>query len=121
MFSQHLGRALAIASAVLLSACKSFTPDGGTISVRGFRQGDAVRMEVVDTGVGIAAEDMPKLFKRFGQIGRGERRNTESTGLGLSIAKGLVEAHGGQIGVESVVGQGSTFWFTLPLHAPARS
>jgi signal transduction histidine kinase len=82
----------------------------------------SLRCEVADTGVGIAEGDRPRLFQRFSQLEAGVRHG-KGTGLGLSIAKAMVEAHGGTIGVESALGDGATFWFTLPLAAlpwPAR-
>jgi signal transduction histidine kinase len=66
---------------------------------------------VADTGAGIAAEDLPHVFDRFWQARKGERRGA---GLGLPIVKGIVEAHGGRIWVESAKGHGSTFFFTIP-------
>jgi signal transduction histidine kinase len=87
-----------------------FTPDGGTITVRAVPDGDVVRFSVVDTGPGISAEELPHVFDRYYQA---QRRNRDGIGLGLSIAKGIVEAHGGRIWVESEEGKGSTFSFTL--------
>lgn len=98
-----------------------FTPDGGTITVRACLErapstgAPVLRCEVHDTGPGIAPENLPRLFKQFGQLDMSSTRKAGGTGLGLSISKALVEAHGGQINVESQVGRGSTFWFTLPL------
>jgi len=97
---------------LLFNAIK-FTPSGGEIRVRACREGDCLRCEVADTGIGIPPGDIPKLFQRFHQL-EGGLRKTEGTGLGLSICKALVDAHGGAIGVESEPGKGSTFWFTLP-------
>jgi two-component system phosphate regulon sensor histidine kinase PhoR len=97
----------------LLNNAIKFTPAGGTITLAAARQGDMLRGEVRDTGIGIAPEHLGVLFQRFRQIGDAARKG--GTGLGLSISKALVEAHGGAIGVESVPGEGSTFWFTLPL------
>ncbi len=97
----------------LVANAIQFTPDGGRIIVRVRREEGGVRCEVTDTGIGIAPEDQPKLFHRFVQLPAGAQRKG-GTGLGLSISRAIVEAHGGRIGVESVVGQGSTFWFTLP-------
>lgn len=96
----------------LINNAIKFTPPGGTIRVRALPLdgGQGVRCEVVDTGYGLAAADIPKLFQRFSQVGP----QAVGTGLGLSISKALVEAHGGQIGVTSELGRGSTFWFTLP-------
>jgi PAS domain S-box-containing protein len=94
-----------------------FTPPGGTITVRLRGEGAWVRGEVEDTGPGITPEDVPRLFQRFSQLQRGMAKG--GTGLGLAISKSIVEAHGGQIGVTSQPGQGSTFWFTLPVQGPA--
>jgi PAS domain S-box-containing protein len=98
-----------------LSNAIKFTPDGGTIRVRAAAQGDGLLCEVEDTGVGIAPEDMGRLFQRFGQLDTTYTRAVKGVGLGLSISKALVEAHGGQVGVRSEAGKGTIFWFTLPL------
>jgi signal transduction histidine kinase len=89
-----------------------FTPAGGTITVRAERWSAEVRITVLDTGPGIAPEQLPHLFGRYWQ---GNRKDRRGIGLGLAIAKGIVEAHRGRIWVESVVGQGSRFHFTLPI------
>jgi PAS domain S-box-containing protein len=93
-----------------ISNAMKFTPSGGTITVRVRPEAGVVRVQVTDTGPGISPEDQARLFQRFSQL---ENRKG-GTGLGLSISKALIEAHGGEIGVESAVGAGSTFWFTLP-------
>jgi PAS domain S-box-containing protein len=90
-----------------------FTPAGGRIEVGCRVEGPVIRCEISDTGVGIAREDLPKLFQRFAQLGDAAKRG--GTGLGLSINKSIVEAHGGAVGVTSQPGKGCTFWFTLPL------
>jgi signal transduction histidine kinase/CHASE3 domain sensor protein len=95
----------------LLDNALRFTPEGGTVTVRARPQGDLVRVEVADTGPGIPERHVAHLFEPFYQA-RQAGRNT--AGLGLAIAKGIVEAHGGTIGVETAEGRGSTFWFTLP-------
>jgi signal transduction histidine kinase len=92
-----------------------FVPEGGSIRVRLAREGDFLRCEVADDGPGIAPADLPRLFRRFSQLDMSTTREQGGTGLGLSISKALVEAHGGSIGVESEVGRGAAFWFTLPL------
>lgn len=123
----------------LLSNASKFTPDGGSIQVSavrtsvplpmpGSRTGesprlvprDAVWVSVRDTGVGIKPEDMEKLFKVFSQVDSSTTRQQQGTGLGLALCKQFVELHGGTIGVESMYGEGSTFWFVLPLEGPIR-
>jgi PAS domain S-box-containing protein len=109
MDAQRIGQVLLN---LIYNALK-FTAPGGTITVRARLDGEVVRCEVSDTGIGIAPEDQPRLFRRFSQLESGIRSGG-GTGLGLSISKAIVEAHGGHIGVESQPGAGSTFWFTLP-------
>ncbi len=98
----------------LVSNAIKFTPPGGKIrvAVRPFRS--AVLVEVSDSGIGIEGKHLPRLFDRFYQADSSLTRERGGAGLGLAIAKGLVEAHGGEIGVESQLGRGSKFWFTLP-------
>ena len=97
----------------LLSNALKFTPEGGCITVRAYREGDWVVTEVSDTGVGISADELPHMFERFYQTEAGKAMG--GTGLGLSITKSLVEAHGGTIEVDSRPGKGTTFRFTLPV------
>jgi histidine kinase len=92
-----------------------FTPDGGEVVVRASVEDGMLRCEVSDTGIGIAKEDTPKLFQRFTQLDMSNTRSASGAGLGLSIVKAIVDAHGGQVGVASEPGCGATFWFTLPL------
>jgi signal transduction histidine kinase/HAMP domain-containing protein len=102
----------------LLSNAIKFTPDGGRITVAAAvvnnGEGPHARITVTDTGIGIAPEDQPKLFKEFSQLDASASRKHEGTGLGLALSRRLVELHGGAIGVDSAIGKGSTFWFTLP-------
>ncbi|MGE5706992.1 MAG: PAS domain S-box protein [Bacteroidota bacterium] len=99
----------------LLSNAIKFTPPGGQIRVTAFREGDALVTEVRDTGIGIASEDLSKLFTPFKQLDMGLTRKAGGTGLGLSVCRGIVQGHGGIIVVESPgLGQGATFRFTLP-------
>jgi PAS domain S-box-containing protein len=105
------GRAAQVLSNLVGNALK-FTPSGGTVRVTATALPDAVCFKVTDTGPGIAPEQLPHLFDRFWQASRADRRGV---GLGLSIAKGIVEAHGGKIWVDSTPGVGSSFCFTLPL------
>jgi signal transduction histidine kinase len=88
-----------------------FTPEGGTVTLRAEGTGGAVCFQVADTGAGIPAEHLPRLFDRFWQARRTDRRGL---GLGLPIVKGIVEAHGGHVEVASTPGAGTTFSFTLP-------
>ena len=91
-----------------------FTPEGGSIFIAAQDTGHEVRFSVRDTGQGISEEELPRIFDRFWQA---QRKNRAGVGLGLSIAKGLVEAQGGRLSVESTLGAGTTFFFTLPLAA----
>lgn len=91
-----------------------FTPAGGRIRIEAYTRGDELVTEVADTGSGIAAEDIPKVFKPFVQLDMSSTRKASGTGIGLSICKAIVEAHGGTIGLRSVLGAGTTFYFTLP-------
>ena len=102
-------RALQVLSNLVTNAVK-FTPAGGTVAVRAVAQGDEVRFSVNDSGPGIPPEHLPHLFNRYW---KGEHGGRRGAGLGLFIAKGIVEAHGGRLWVESTLGAGSTFFFTL--------
>jgi signal transduction histidine kinase len=99
----------------LLSNAVKFTPEGGRISINARQTNGAVEIAVTDTGVGIAAEDQPKIFEEFRQVGSDYAHKVEGTGLGLTLAKKFVELHGGRIWVASEMGKGSTFTFTLPI------
>ena len=92
-----------------------FTPARGRIEMRAHLAGEFVEFEIADTGIGISAVDLPRIFERFYRADRARAQGeTRSTGLGLAIAKHIVEAHGGAIWPESIEGKGSTSHFTLP-------
>jgi GAF domain-containing protein/anti-sigma regulatory factor (Ser/Thr protein kinase) len=101
----------------LLSNAVKFTPDGGRVDVSVRVENGDVRVEVRDTGIGVAPEDQEQIFEEFRQVGR--ERSREGTGLGLTLTKRFVELHGGRIWLESTPGKGSTFTFTLPLRRAA--
>jgi PAS domain S-box-containing protein len=96
----------------LIGNAVKFTPAGGFITVGAAPKGHDIVFRVADTGRGISADNMPHLFERFWQARKSER---SGTGLGLPIVKGLVEAHGGRIWVESALGHGTTFFFSIPM------
>ena len=123
----------------LLSNASKFTAEGGSIILSALstraplappadRAGDeptlvikdVVWVSVADTGIGIAPEDMSKLFQEFSQVDSSASRQAQGTGLGLALSRKLVELHGGTIGAESLPGRGSTFWFILPAEGPVR-
>ena len=99
----------------LLSNAVKFTPEGGRIGINARQADGGVEISVTDTGIGIAPEDQAKIFEEFRQVGGDYAHKKEGTGLGLTLAKKFVELHGGRIWVESEVGKGSTFTFTLPI------
>jgi signal transduction histidine kinase len=99
----------------LLSNAVKFTPEGGRIEVRARLADGAAEISVSDTGVGIAPEDHTAVFEEFRQVGTDYARKHEGTGLGLALARKFVELHGGKIWVNSQVGQGATFTFTIPV------
>ena len=98
----------------LLGNALKFTPETGSITVTVTRAGGRPRVEVADTGYGIPADFIGRVFDKFSQSSEGRARKRYSTGLGLAFCKLAVEAHGGTIGVTSEVGKGSRFWFELP-------
>lgn len=100
----------------LLHNAIKFTPSGGHITLRARQIDEMVEIQVQDTGIGIPADALSRIFERFYKVDQARTvGKMRSTGLGLAIAKHLVEAHGGKIWAESVEGKGSTFYFTLPL------
>jgi PAS domain S-box-containing protein len=99
----------------LLSNAVKFTPETGSISVAAHTEGDSVHISVADTGVGVRKEDQAAIFEEFRQVGESARGIKEGTGLGLAITRRLVEQQGGTISIESELGKGAKFTFTLPV------
>src|SRR3989440_154928 len=102
----------------LLDNAMQYTPAGGQIMVSASANGAEMTFTVSDTGIGIPQVDQPRIFERFYRVDVARSREVGGTGLGLSIAKHLVEAHGGRVWVESEVGRGSQFHFTVPVFQP---
>jgi PAS domain S-box-containing protein len=103
----------------LLSNALKFTGEGGEVTVRARPEGaDWLRIEVADTGIGIAADDLPRLFVEFQQLDTGFNKRHQGTGLGLALTRRLVQAQGGSVGVHSTPGRGSTFHVVLPRRQP---
>ena len=99
----------------LLSNAVKYTPEGGRIDIRATLQsGSTVKIEVADTGVGIEPDEVERIFSEFHQAEHVRDEQLGGTGIGLALTRRLVELHGGEVGVESELGKGSTFWFTLP-------
>jgi signal transduction histidine kinase len=109
MDARRIGRVLAN----LVSNALRYTPPGGSVTIRARREEQAVRVRVSDTGSGIDPQDLPFVFDRFYRGEKSRSRATGGSGLGLAISKGIVEAHGGQIGVVSQPGKGAEFFFIL--------
>jgi signal transduction histidine kinase len=98
----------------LLSNALKFTPEGGRIDVGARLDDHVAEVSVADTGIGIAPADQEAVFEEFRQVGTADKK-AEGTGLGLALSRKFIELHGGKIWVESQLGAGSTFTFTLPL------
>ena len=98
----------------VLDNAARYTPPGGTVTVRTAREGDDLRLDVVDTGPGIPGEHLPRIFERFYRVDPARSRELGGTGLGLAIVKHLVEAHGGRVNALSTRGAGTTIRITLP-------
>jgi signal transduction histidine kinase len=111
MDAQQIGRVLSN----LVGNALRHTPPRGTVRVQALAHLGGVQVEIQDTGEGIPAQDLPHVFERFYRGEKSRSRATGGAGLGLAIAKGIVEAHGGAIDVESQPGQGTRFTFTLPV------
>jgi PAS domain S-box-containing protein len=100
----------------LVANAIKYTPDEGVVTVQISPYQDEIRIQVIDTGLGIPAADQPHIFEKFYRVKGDHVASIKGTGLGLAIAKGIVEKHKGRIWLESVFGQGSTFTVALPLH-----
>jgi two-component system, OmpR family, phosphate regulon sensor histidine kinase PhoR len=102
----------------LLSNAIKFTPGGGRVEVRLTKRGEEALIEVQDSGMGIPADEQGKLFDRMYRATAAADRHIPGVGLGLTIVKGIVEAHGGKVGLTSEEGAGTTFFVELPLAPP---
>ncbi len=102
----------------LVDNAVKYTPEGGEMMISLERDDDRVKLRVMDNGIGIPTEDQPHIFDRFFRVDKARSREAGGSGLGLSICKWIVEAHGGEISVESEVAKGSLFTVTLPLAPP---
>lgn len=98
----------------LLDNALKYTPQGGRIGVQAQRRNGMIRVEVFDTGPGIAAEHRERIFERFYRVDVGRSRDMGGTGLGLSIVRSLVQAMQGEVGLNSLSRPGASFWFTVP-------
>jgi|GEM_PF-887770 len=104
----------------LLDNAIKFSPRGGEIRLRVRRLGEVLQVSVSDQGIGIPADKLDKIFDRFYQVDGSSTRRYGGMGLGLAISKRIIEAHGGRIWAESQLGQGATFYFTLPIHTEGK-
>ena len=98
----------------LIGNAIKYTPDNGEVTIRIHQKNSGVEVAVTDTGIGIAAQDLPYVFDKFYRVQSKETSNIKGTGLGLAITRSIIEAHNGRIWVNSTVGQGTTFAFSLP-------
>jgi signal transduction histidine kinase len=101
----------------LIDNAIQYTPNGGVVAVRVANEAQAVRVEVSDTGPGIPEDELPHIFERFYRVDKSRDRDKGGAGLGLAIAKTILELHDGRLAVESTVGEGTTFRFRLPVAA----
>ncbi len=102
----------------LIGNALQYTPEGGQVTIQARAANSEIVVSVRDTGIGISVEHLPHIFTRFYRVDKSRSRAGGGSGIGLTIAKHLVEAHGGRIWVESAgVKKGSTFYFTLPIQS----
>jgi signal transduction histidine kinase len=92
-----------------------YTPAHGKVTIKTFRQDNEIRIQFIDTGIGIPAADQPHIFEKFHRVKNDYAANIEGTGLGLAITEGIIEKHNGRLWLESVPGEGSTFTVVLPI------
>jgi two-component system sensor histidine kinase VicK len=97
-----------------LSNAIKYSPEGGTVTLRAERGSEQVRISVSDQGIGIPEESVPQMFGRYARVESERHKGIKGIGLGLFLAKVIIEAQQGSIGVQSRYGEGSTFYFTLP-------
>jgi signal transduction histidine kinase len=95
-----------------------YTPAGGEVRVSAFIRNDRMVFEVQDTGIGVSPIDQPRLFEKFYRSANREAKRERGTGLGLAIVKSIAERHGGQVGLQSQLGSGSTFFISIPIRQP---
>lgn len=95
-----------------------FTPQGGDIRIKAMKMGEFCLVKISDNGIGISAQDLPRIFEKFYQVDSSSTRRQSGTGLGLSISRQLITAHGGEMWVNSTRGKGTTFSLTVPFHDP---
>ncbi len=104
----------------LLDNAIKYTPAGGRVTVTADPADDHARVTITDTGIGIAAPDLPRVFDRFSRVDPARSSETEGSGLGLAICRSIVEAHGGKIEIESTLGESTTVIVSLPLLEASR-
>jgi len=109
------GRMIQIVMNLLANAI-NYSPPGTKVTIHAYEEMDYGIFEVKDEGIGIDSKELPRIFERFYRVDRARSRNSGGTGLGLAIVKHLVEAHNGKVTVSSVVGTGTTFKVSIPLH-----
>ncbi|MEW5819687.1 MAG: ATP-binding protein, partial [Cyanobacteriota bacterium] len=99
----------------LLSNALKYSPDNSLIIIKTEKVNNMAELSVIDSGIGIASDELDKIFDRFYRSKDNKKHNIYGTGLGLSIVKKIIEVHGGEVSLKSTYGEGSTFCFTLPL------